>query len=199
MKFTKFETEFLHGLLLGDGHVTKQGIYTQTFGQHAEPFALYVFDILRRFCTPKGIYTYKVKSGKDSPLYQRWIVRTRTLDIFDYYHDSYYRLNSEGKYIKILPLNIIEILTPISFALFLMSDGYFHKTKHVIKLCTNNFTKVEVELLSKTILNKFGIENKLEHVRKEQYILRFKKSVVPQIQVLVKNHMIPSMMYRIGL
>lgn len=199
MKFTKFETEFLHGLLLGDGHVTKNYLYTQTFGQHAEPFAQYVFNTLRKYCTPKGLYTYKVKSGKDSPLYQRWIVRTKTLDIFKYYHDLYYRLNSEGKYIKILPLNIEENLTPISFAFFLMSDGHFHKTKHIIKLCTNNYTKAEVELLSKTILNKFGIENKLEHVRKEQYVLRFKKSVVPQIQELVKKHMIPSLMYRIGL
>jgi hypothetical protein len=80
-----------------------------------------------------------------------------------------------------------------------MSDGNFHKTKHVFRLCTNNFTKVEVEVLSTTIFNKFGIESKLEHVRKEQYVLRFRKSVVPQIQKLVKEHMIPSMMYRIGL
>jgi hypothetical protein len=119
--------------------------------------------------------------------------------MFKYYHDLYYRLNSEGKYIKILPENIETILTPVSFALFLMSDGTFHKTKHIVKLCTNNFTKAEVELLSKAILNKFGIESKLEHVRKEQYVLRFRKSVVPQIQLLVKDHMIPSMMYRIGL
>lgn len=199
MKFTTFETEFLHGLLLGDGHVTHNPIYTQTFGQNAEPFAQYVFDTLRRFCTDKGMYTYKVRSGKDSPLYQRWIVRTRTLSMFAYYHNLYYRLNSEGKYIKILPRNIEKILTPTSLALFIMSDGNFHKTKHVFRLCTNNFTKVEVERLSKTIFNKFGIESKLEHVRKEQYVLRFRKSVVPQIQKLVKEHMIPSMMYRIGL
>jgi hypothetical protein len=199
MKFTKFEKEFLHGLVLGDGHVTKQFIYTQTFGQHAEPFAQYVFDNLRRFCTDKGMYTYQVRSGKDSPLYQRWIVRTRTLDVFKYYHDLYYRLNSEGKYIKILPKNIETILTPTSLALFLMSDGGFHKTKHIVKLATNNFTKAEVELLSISIFNKFGVESKLEHGRKEQYVLRFRKSVVPQLQKVVKDRMIPSMMYRIGL
>jgi hypothetical protein len=76
MKLTKYLEQVLHGLMLGDGHMaqkskTSNPLYTQTFGQHAELFANYVFKTLREFCTDKGLYTYEVKSGKESPLFQR--------------------------------------------------------------------------------------------------------------------------------
>jgi hypothetical protein len=66
-------------------------------------------------------------------------------------------------------------------------------------LCTNNFTKTEVELLSKALLNKFNIESRLERVRNDQFMLVIRKTQVPVLQNLVKYHIHPSMLYRIGL
>jgi hypothetical protein len=82
-----------------------------------------------------------------------------------------------------------------------MSDGNFHKTKKIFRLCTNNYTKEEVELLSKTIYIKYNIESRLERVslRNNQYILVIRKTEVHKLQVLIKNYIIPSMLYRIGL
>jgi hypothetical protein len=204
MKFNKFQEEVMHGLMLGDGHIAKNSLngnpfYTQTFGQHGELFANYIFSIFKIFCTPKGLYSYKVQSGKNSPFYLRFILRTRTLPVLQPFVNMYYTVNIIGKRIKILPLEIENILTPVVLAIFVMCDGNFHKPKKVIRLCTNNFTKKEVELLSSAIYSKFGIETRIEYVRKEQYILVIRKSQVPKFQQLVSSHIIPSMLYRIGL
>jgi hypothetical protein len=205
MKLNSYQKQVMHGLMLGDGHSTQaksdtsNPFYTQTFGQHYELFAKHIFEILHPFCTNNGLYSYKVQSGKNSPFYNRFIVKTRSLSIFREFSDMYYEINNEGKRIKILPTNIESLLTPIVLAYLVMSDGHFHKSKQVIKLCTNNFTKQEVELLSTHIYNKFGLTSGLEHVRNEQYILRFRKSLVPMFQNIVKSHIIPSMLYRIGL
>lgn len=204
MKLTNHLEQVLHGLMLGDGHMaqwskTSDARYTQTFGQHAELFANYVFKTLREYCTEKGLYTYKVRSGKNSPLYQRWIVQTLTLSVFTDICNMYYTYNDLGKRIKILPLNIEMILTPIVLAHLIMGDGNFHKKKHFIRIFTNNYTKEEVQLLSTAIYNKFGIESRLDRARKEQYVIAIRKTQVPKVQALVKDHMIPSMMYRIGL
>jgi hypothetical protein len=111
----------------------------------------------------------------------------------------YYIENQVGKRIKILPSNIEFILTPIALANFIMSDGSFHKTTHIFRFCTNNFTKQEVQLLSTAIYNRYSIESKLEHARKEQYMLRIRKTQVPKLREVVKPYIIPSMLYRIGL
>jgi len=191
--------------MLGDGHIkqtkgtNENPLYTQTFGQNSELFAKYVFDTYKEFCTPKGFYSYKVQSGKNSPFYQRYIVRTRSLSIFTEFFNIYYIINSEGKRIKILPLEIEFMLTPIVLANLIMSDGNFHKQHHIIRICTNNYTKQEVQLLSTAIYNKYGIESRIEHVRNEQYILVIRKTQISILQNLVKAHIIPSMQYRIGL
>jgi len=204
MKLNMHQKQVMNGLLLGDGHIhtktqTSNPLFTQTFGQHSELFAKYVFETFKDFCTPKGLYNYKVQSGKNSPFYQRYIVRTRSLPIFEEFFNNYYVLNNLGKKIKILPLELELILTPIALANFLMGDGNYHKQHQIIRLYTNNYTKQEVELLATTIYTKYGISNRVEHDRREQYIIIIRRSEVSQFQTLVKSHIIPSMLYRIGL
>jgi hypothetical protein len=76
MKLNSYQKQVMHGLILGDGHIVDNknkntNRYTQTFGQHRELFARYVFEIFKDFCSPSGLNTYMVQSGKNSPFYQR--------------------------------------------------------------------------------------------------------------------------------
>ena len=76
MKLTKVKKEALHGLMWGDENLAKTSPtstprYTQTFGQHYELFANHIYALFIKFCSDKGLYTYKVQSGKNSPFYQR--------------------------------------------------------------------------------------------------------------------------------
>jgi hypothetical protein len=128
------------------------------------------------------------------------MVQTLTVPHFKEFGDMYYVYNNKlGKRIKILPLDIEMLLTPIVLANLVMSDGNFHKTKHIFRLCTNCFTKQEVVLLSTALFNKFGIPSRIEHTKNEQYILVIRKTQVHILRNIVKPHIIPSLLYRIGL
>lgn len=163
--------------------------------------------------SPKGIRYSEVpsKSGNSSKLYGRISLTTKVSPLFKYYHKLFYvkfsdiRIsnctsekdvaNLQKKYIKVIPSNIEELLTPVVIAFFICGcgDGNYHKTKKIIRLCTNNFSKTEVELLSKALLKKFKIDSRLERVRNNQFMLIIRKTQVPVLQNLVKDHIHPSM------
>jgi hypothetical protein len=193
--------EALHGLMIGDGHITrtKTPSYTQTFGRKFEVFANHIYSLFRDFCSPSGLYTYEVHSGKNSPFYRRWIVSTLVSTEFHYFCNLYYTFNDLGERIKIIPSNIKSIITPVALAYLVMSDGNFHKTHGIIRLYTNCYTKTEVQLLSNAILDRYGISSRVERDRKEQYIIVIRKTEVPNFQAIVKPYILPSFLYRIGL
>jgi len=167
--------------------------------------------------SPNGIRYSEVKSGESSRLYGygRISLTTKVSPLFNYYHKFFYvKLsdpnhlnfnsyknidNPKNRYIKIIPSNIEELLTPVVLAFFICGDGNYHKTKKIIRFCTNSYTKKEVELLSKALLTRFNIESRLEHVRNNQYIIIIRKTQVPILHNLVRSHVHSSMLYRIGL
>jgi len=211
MKFTQIQHEILIGIILGDGHLGRimskskvskhwyNGYLTITFAEKCRPFANNIFELFQGYWTPKGFRESSVQSGKGSPFYKRITLVSKCLPIFNFYHTLFYTPSDNGKFVKILPANIEELLTPLSLAYFIMGDGNYNTIRKVFRLSTHSFTKEEVELLSTVFYNKFGIESRLEHVRKEQYILVVRTSQLFKLQELVKDHMIPSMLYRIGL
>jgi hypothetical protein len=151
------------------------------------------------YINPKGYYKNRVQSGLNSKFYGRIQLTSVALPLFNKYHNLFYKL-VEDKYVKVLPLNIEELLTPVSLAFFfIMGDGNYHKTKKIIRVCTNSYTKEEVLLISQAIFTKFGIKSRLELVRNAQFILIVRSSQVSLLQDLVKSHIHPSLLYRIGL
>lgn len=191
-KLPAFLEQVLIGILLGDGHLQKasSGFKANarlkiTFAERYKPLAFYITGLFCYFVNPKGISFSKVKSGKDSGLYGRISLTTVSNPVFKLYHDLFYKpvyLHQNIKYVKIIPLNIEELLTEVSLAFLLAGDGNYNKIKKVVRICTNSFTKEEVELLSKAIYNKFGIETRLEHTKNNQYILIVRTSQVPILQ-----------------
>lgn len=209
MKFSQKQKEALLGIALGDGHLRRtispvKQLYsntylTITFAERFRPFAVNIFELFEGFWRPLGFRTSSVQSGKGSPFYERITLVSKTLPIFNEYHSLFYKLSDNGKFVKFLPDNIDQILTSISFAYFIMGDGSYNKINKCFRLSTHSFTKKEVELLSSVIFNKFQIKSKLELARNEQYLLRITGSDLKKLQELVKKHIIPSMLYRIGL
>jgi hypothetical protein len=62
-----------------------------------------------------------------------------------------------GKFIKILPYNIENLLTPMGLAHWIMGDGYYSEGTLII--CTDNFTLEEVLKLIEILNNKFKIKS----------------------------------------
>lgn len=85
------------------------------------------------------------------------------LPIFTELYTTFY-LNG----VKIVPLVIESILTDCVLAFWAQDDGY--KEQGGFILCTDSFTKAEVELLISALYNKFGLVCTLRQLgNKEQY------------------------------
>lgn len=67
------------------------------------------------------------------------------------------------------------------------------------RIYTNNFTKTEVDILANVIEVKLGIKARVQHDRRQQYIIVIDPNQVERVRELVKPYMHPSMYYRIGL
>jgi LAGLIDADG DNA endonuclease family len=203
-KLNGFLEEALIGIILGDGHLEKRGrgpnshaLLTITFAVRYVLLAQYIYGLFIFLVNKKGFRFSEVQSGEGSKYFGRIIVRTVNLPLLTYYHNIFYKL-IDNKYKKIIPLNIIDFLTPVSLAFFIMGDGNYNTVKKVIRLYTNSYTKLEVEYLSKALNEKLGIRNRIEK-DKLNYIIVIPTSQVPIVQALVKEHVHPSFYYRIGL
>ena len=97
---------------------------------------------------------------------------------------------------KVIPNNIEELLTPLALAIWIMDDGTFKSPR--IRIATNCFKKQEVELLGRALESKFNIKSSL-HYNNANYQLYIKKESMPKLKKLVLPHIVPSMLYKLGL
>ena len=113
--------------------------------------------------------------------------------------------NGLNKFIKIVPLNIGELLTPIGLAHWLMGDGYWDNTSKTVCICTDSFTLSEVELLIKVLANKFNllatVQRRIKSNKALCWRIRFssKSPNLSTLTSLVKPYFIPSMLYKLNI
>ena len=103
--------------------------------------------------------------------------------------------------IKHLPANLIDYLTPVSLAFWIMGDGYCRGSG--VALCTDSFTLEEVELIISALYIKFGLRcTKFVHSERQSgrknYRIYFRAEDKPTLVFLVGPHMHPSMLYKLG-
>ncbi len=90
-------------------------------------------------------------------------------------------------------------MSPVVLAHLLMGDGNLKQPDKIIRIYTNSFTRVEVDLLALAITRKLNILTKVVHDRNNQYMITISKSQLPLVQEVLKPHMHPSMYYKIDL
>jgi hypothetical protein len=127
---------------------------------------------------------------------------TMSLPLFTALHQLWYQYNEKlGAFVKVVPLNIGEMFSPISLAHWIMEDGYFdgYGRAQTVILCTECFTPVECKLLQEVLL-KLGIVStlKVRNSVKGTYRIRISKSSMPLLRELVTSHMHPDFMYKLG-
>ena len=153
--------EIVTGELLGDGYLNYDPIKAPqinarlefTFSSKILHYVRYLkYDALAFICTESEptAWPNPKTTGKEATQY--WFSTKRLASITQLYNRWYKEVN--GKHIKILPLNIEELLTPLALAHWIMGDAYFANGS--VKICTDNFTKEEV--LIQVLGDKFGIK-----------------------------------------
>lgn len=192
----------LIGLVLGDGHIytsspTSNSIFEMSFGKDRKLFALWVSDYFKDYVN-SGVKTVIVKTVFSSVFNYR--LKTRSLPIFNYYHDLFYEKNNETwKYKKIVSSNIQDLMNPIVLAYLIMSDGNFDKIRNRVRIYTNSYSKMDVERIAEVIKSKLNIYVGVLHDRKDQWILTIGAKELDNLRAIVEPHFEPTMLYRIGL
>lgn len=163
LEITKELYPILNGLILGDAGVFKTSPTSNarveiSFGQRYLSFAEHVASLLDDFMS-NPLKEVKIKH-KDK-IYINYRIKTKTLPIFNYFHDLYYYYDEDtNRYKKIVPLNICDLMDPVVLAYLIMTDGNIDKglaLPNRVRIYTNSFTKKEVESIAKAIEIKLGI------------------------------------------
>ena len=148
------------GSLLGDGHLEKRnrGIGTRIKFEQSNKNVEYLMWFHSYFST-RGYCNInkpelKKRIRKNGEIYFHYSINTFTFFSFNWIHDMFY-MCSEGKYVKIIPHNIEQYLTPLALAIWFMDDG--SKLKKGAKIATNCFTYKELSQLCEILKNKFNL------------------------------------------
>ena len=134
---------------------------------------------------------------------KQYTFETKNLPELTILHSLFFEWSKvKQRFIKIVPSNIKELLSPIGLGHWIMDDGYW--SKGTIYLCTDNFTSKEIDLLIDILYKKFGLVAKKNSQKKNETLIfwriRFsgKQENLNKLRLLVSSYFIPSMLYKIN-
>jgi hypothetical protein len=164
------------GLLLSDGWMQKQisGGHARLFFKQSlnrrpgAEYLFYVFIILQHYCKSYPNLEYAKFKGKNFPFL---VFTTRSLVCLTELYNLFYK---EGK--KVLPYNILELLTIEGLAHWICGDGSFVKGGGLY-LNTQSFTLIENELLIKVLNIKFNCKCSIHMQRGLRMLNRSRRSI----------------------
>jgi len=157
--------------------------------------------------------------GKHSKIYFSYKFRTYSYISFNYIYDMFYKAEySEGPQncnvnnvnnVKRLPQNIKEYLTPLTLAIWIMSDG--KRTTGGLSLYARSFTNAEVARLKDCLERKFHFEGlklcslgsassacSAQLKEDNKSYIYFPKSEMQLLSKLVKPYFVKSMYYKLN-
>jgi hypothetical protein len=204
----------LVGNLLGDGHLrfNKKGPNGQPKPNTNAWYAMtlknqeYIMHLWSNIYYPICTKTlpFPWPSPKSGLPARQYYFHSRALPQISSLHKLWYVWSDElNKFIKIVPLNIGELLTPIGLAHWIMDDGY--KNGRGLVLCTDSFTLSEVNLLIDVLKLNFGLDAKIYNRRQKDKPLCWRIAIkgdsdnVKKLTEIVLPYFVPSMYYKLDL
>jgi hypothetical protein len=190
--------EIMTGLLLGDLCIRRPKTAVNVISQFCQgiihqDYLLHLYDLFEIYCNTGPKTTNRSPDIRTGKTYNTIGFQTLALPCFKELYDLFY---STGK--KIVPLNIAVLLTAVSLAYWLCDDGSFNKRHGCIILNTQGFTRAEVELLTKTLNNKWDLECTINK-NLNGFVIRIPAKSLPTLQALLKDIMPSMMLHKIGL
>jgi len=193
--------EILVGVLLGDGHMRKYNLDPNsksnarlviTQSEKQSDLVNHLYELFKDYASSPPIKKSSlIKETGNTRHYVRFA--TRTLPCFNNLYSQFY-VNR----VKIVPLNIADILTAVSLAYWIMGDGTWVGSG--VRIQTDNFTLKEVNLLIDVLNSKFGFSSSINVANKSkgQYSIYIPKKDLDLLRNLVTPHILPSFLYKIG-
>lgn len=201
------------GDLLGDGSIgmgnykkwpEMNGRLEFTFSVSNLAYLKYLkFNVYSDICTLKEPTAWpNILVYPDKAVTQYWFSSKR-LPFISEIHKIWYiqQTEKEKGFIKIVPSNICSLLKPIGLAHWIMGDGYY--AKGTVYLCTDNFSKEEVEHLIFVLQENLGLKASIQKRTRSTGIvcwrIGFSRLSLNRLKELVLPHFIPEMLYKLNL
>lgn len=190
--------EILVGLYLGDlcgqrQKACKNARLMFRQGTIHTDYLLHLYEEFSNYSSIAPKISNELPHAQTGKIYSKIGFTTYSLPCFNEYYDMFY---PEGK--KVVPSNIADLLTPLSLAYWIGDDGSFHKSNRCVTLNTQSFTLEEVNLLAKTLNDKWNL-NCAVHKSRDGFTIYIGSKSLIILQDLLKNIMPPMMLHKIGL
>jgi hypothetical protein len=221
-KFSEHEDEVraaLIGNILGDAYVDRRGKKTRLQFLGSIKHKTYLL-FLHNFYSTRGYCSKNVPQEFNQlhysgNTYGSFRFGTYFFTSFNDIHDIFYRQPTDEelsanlknkrklRYIKRIPNNINEYLTPRALAFWFMDDGSFHKEKGYIRIATNSFCMQDIELLKNALKDNFNLNWLIQKQKRQndniQFTLYLSRNQVELLIPIIKPFMVGSMYYKLGL
>lgn len=189
-KLTELQRAVLVGTLLGDGGLRFRGKDCRLHVKHSLTqisLVSYKRDVFASITSMKT-RIFKQKVGKKNYNFAEFVTLTHPF-FTDYYHQFY----RSGR--KIVPKNIKQsLIDPLSLAIWLMDDGAAEYAG--VSLQTHSFTEAEVKKLIRVLKENFKLKA-TKRLNKGKWIIYFPKSVLPKLEILVRQYLLLEFHYKI--
>ncbi len=202
------------GLLLADGFLEKRKAShnTRLRVDHTYPtqeaYVKHLYEIFNPMCGKQPVISIRKPDKTTGKIYSSIAFKTYNLRSLNEYYTLFYKntgdfhLSGQPRYKKIVASNIQDLLTPIGIAHWVMGDGYFTKDKTVV-LCTESFSKHEIELLVNALQTKFaiaaGVLKRVSSSEKSGLRIRISKKSMQRFIALITPFFIPEFYYKLGI
>ena len=190
--------QILVGLIIGDLFIQKQTLNRNPIlffeqGLVHSDYLFHLYELFNSYCSSAPKTNNRLPDRRTGKIYSSIYFRTYSLPCFNELYHLFY--TAEGKRV---PANIGELLTPLSLAYWLCDDGSFCKTSRRVTLNTQGFTLEEVNLLAKTLDDKWSLKYAV-YKNRNGFVIRIPKKSLPVLQALLKDILPTMMRYKIGL
>lgn len=197
IKLPSYQYSTFIGIMLSDGFLSlnlKTGS-TNAFLEFAQSFekfdyVFFVFNILGHYCNKMPKFRSMKKTN--SPTTHSLRFTTRSLPCFTEIYHLFY-VNG----VKIVPLDIYNLLTPIALAHFIMGDGA--RSGNGLLLCTDSFSLKDIIRIMNVLIIKFDLECTLRTNQHGYFRIAIKTKSMIKLRAIVLPHMHPSMYYKLGI
>jgi hypothetical protein len=161
----------LIGIMLSDGGLYRSSPsanvrFEMSFGEKYKDLAFHIGELFKEYMS-NPVKSLEVKGV--NKVYTNYRLKTKSLPIFNQYYEMFYKFNPDkNKYIKIVPVNIMNFMDSIVLAYLIQGDGNFDKSRNRVRIYTNSYTKEEVDNLAVSINTRLNIYTGVLKDRKDQ-------------------------------
>jgi hypothetical protein len=196
VKLTRNQKSIIVGTVLGDGFLQKTGAKNARLRlEHSNKqrdYLLWKMQSLPRLFQGKPTYLSRVHP-KTKRTYHYVRAQSNTSPEIGRLQDIFYQNNK-----KTIPKNFEKYLNELVLAVWYMDDGYYYKKDKNSFIYLGKMSKVEADIVSNAIKNRFNITTKVYDKKSKGLVLYFPVAETKKMHKIIRQHIIPLFNYKLG-